>query len=388
MLPWAAHRLGSLMIVACAAALAITAVVSAGGVVAQPQPGPGAPVNDSCREVTVSPPTTVLSAQRRRQLGLTHWPDTQPGVLRLADGSYRFLASQGQGEGRNVQQQVITLGSLDATAHRASTSTVAGVPTGHYQYVGVGQVYRDPATGEVLQTIHLERLLPGHRAHPYYTEIGLGRVDPTTYRTTFLGVVVQSALSDTGATRAGFTVDLGTPSLVAPGDGYLYMYFGDFSADGAGRPRATSLAAARTPVTDAITAAQAGTVTPWQKYVDGSWSSPGNGGAATDLQPGQRANWEPSAAYSPSGRTTLLVAPVSREEIRLSHTTSSGWSRQVTLWSDRGKFDAYPVIVGDGLDPAQPGRTFYVYYLQWQDSRTRDWTTAVQLRRTVTCHST
>jgi hypothetical protein len=338
----------------------------------------------TCDRVLVSAPTTVLTPRQRSRVGLSRWPDTQPGVLRQFDGTYRFLSAEGGDRHHPPRAQVVTTGSRDATALQAAPTHIVGLPAGRYRYVGAGQLYRDPATGVILQTIHLERALAGSAARLYFTEIGLGRVDPASYQTTFLGVVLRSTLSFADAARSRYTVDLGTPSLVAPGDGYLYMYFGDFVSVG-GRPHTTGLAAARTPLPAAIAAARRGVVSEWLKFDAGGWSAPGLGGASTDLEPGQPANWEPSAAYSPAMATTLVIAPVSPSEIRLSYLTASGWSQQRTLWRDPGRFDAYPVIVSQGGDPARPGRVFDVYYVQWRSASSRDWATAVQLRRTVAC---
>lgn len=342
---------------------------------------------DACQSPTVSAPTVVLDAGTRRRLGLTQWPDTQPGVLRGPDGSYYFISAGASSVQRSQQEQVVTAGSLDTTAgsglvHRAE---IVGVPKG-YGYVGGGQVYREPHTGMIIEVVHLERRLAGSSVRPYYTEIGLARVDPSTYQATFLGLILRPTVSYEAARLAGSTVDVGTPSLVAR-DGYLYVYFSEFAPAAGGTVSATALSAARTPLRAALDAARAGTVSPWLKYWQGGWTSPGWGGPSADLQPGQAVSWEPSAAYDSALGVTLLVAPDSPSRIILSQSrgTVSGWNKQRVLWTDPGKFDAYPVIVGTGEDPASPGRTFYVYYLQWQSASAPDWATAVQLRRTITC---
>lgn len=375
--PWVLVAAGALAVAAVVSTVVLAMRGDAAGVFRRTATG-------ACDRVLVSAPTTVLTPQQRRQVGLSRWPDTQPGVLRQFDGTYRFLAAQGGDRHHALLPQVVTRGSRDATAMRAAPTRIVGLPAGPYQYVGAGQLYRDPATGVILQTIHLERPLTGSATRLYFTEIGLGRLDPASYQTTFLGIVLRTTLSFGEATRSRYTVDLGTPSLVAPGDGYLYMYFGDFVSIG-GRPHTTGLAAARTPLGAAIAAARSGAVSEWRKFDAGGWSAPGLGGASTDLEPGQAANWEPSAAYSPAMATTLVIAPVSPSEIRLSYLTASGWSRQQTLWRDPGRFDAYPIIVAQGADPARPGRVFDVFYVQWRSASSRDWASAVQLRRTVAC---
>jgi hypothetical protein len=347
-----------------------------------------------CRSPAVSEPTTVLDADTRRRLGLVAWPDTQPGVLRAADGTYHFLSTgattgRPSGIGGYRQQQVITAGSLDAVAGAGTVSRnpLIGAPPG-YQYVGSGQIYRSPRSGVILQTVHLERGMAPDEVTPFYTEIGLARLDPLTYRATFLGLILRPAVPFGAAYVARSTIDLGTPSLVER-DGFLYVYFSDFSLTPDGQVIASGLSVARTPLAPAVNAAAAGSVTPWFKYWQGAWTSPAWGGPSQDLQPGGRAAWEPSAAYDATRHVTLVVAPVSENEITLSQSpeSASGWGVKQTLWIDPGRFDAYPIIVGTGADPAVPGATFYVYYLQWPSADEQDWSGAVQLRRTVTCLS-
>ena len=378
--------------VAClVAAVVIRAGRSDGGAgrtrLAWPLLSSSTPERAGCTSPTVSAPTVVLDAETRRRLGLNAWPDTQPGVLRGPDGGYVFLSAGASTVNGSPQEQVVTAGSLDTTAraglvHRAA---IIGAPAG-YQYVGAGQTYRDPGSSTILAVVHLERALDAKAIRPYYTELGLARIDPNTYQATFLGLFLRPTVTYEDARRAGATVDVGTPSLVAR-DGYLYAYFSEFSPAVNGQVTATALSVARTSLPDALSAARAGTVSPWVKLWQDDWTSPGLGGPAQDLQRGQAPAWEPSAAYDPELGVTLVVAPVSESRITLSQSseTTSGWGRQLELWSDPGKFDAYPVIVGTGENPALPGTTFYIFYLQWQSAAERDWKTAIQLRRTITC---
>lgn len=378
----------------CAAVVAVVIVVRGpgdapvrGDAVAGAALGATGPSVGGCHSPVVSAPTTVLDAPTRRRLGLDTWPDTQPGVLRGPDGTYYFFSAGASSVGGRRQQQIVTAGSLDTTAgaglvHRAA---ILGAPAG-YQYVGAGQVYRDPATGMILEVVHLERGLAAKGTRPYYTEIGLARVDPSTYQASFLGLILRPTVTYEAARSVGATVDLGTPSLVAR-DGYLYAYLSEFASGPDGHVSATALSVARTPLSAALNAAHAGTVTRWTKYWNGGWTSPGLGGPAADLQPGEPAAWEPSAAYDPELGVTLVVAPISTSRMTLSQSrgTVSGWGKQQVLWSAPGKFDAYPVIVAAGGDSAAPARTFYIFYVEWDSAPHQNWATAVQLRRTITC---
>ncbi|MDT4946793.1 MAG: hypothetical protein QOH14_3526, partial [Pseudonocardiales bacterium] len=329
-------------------------------------PGPErSPAGLGCGRLTVSAPTTVLTAHDRTRLELTAWPDTQPGVLRSNAGSYYFLAAGAVPGQFGRQHQTVTSGTLDDPVLHGivARSSIEGLPAG-FTYAGAGQVWRDPRTGT----------------------IGLARLDLPSFTATFLGTILRPAVTFEQADRLDATVDVGTPSLVAR-NGFLYIYFSDFGLTGSGL-LATSLSIARTPLAAAVAAAQSGHVTSWAKYRDAAWLG-GQGEFAGELAPGSPVMWEPSAAYDPALSRFVVVAPVSRSRVVLTQSADAvtGWSGQQILWDDPGRFDAYPIIVGMGADPAVPGATFYVYYLQWPSADGQDWSRAVQLRRTVTCLS-
>jgi hypothetical protein len=69
---------------------------------------------------------------------------------------------------------------------------------------------------------------------------------------------------------------------------------------------------------------------------------------------------------------------VSTHAVAISYNLpTGGWSAHQVLWSDPGRFNAYPTIVlARGV--------LKIYYLQWR-SAAQDWTTAVELARTLTC---
>jgi hypothetical protein len=335
-----------------------------------------------CAGVKVGPAEEVVADQTRKSLGLNGWADTPFGVLPDGPGQYKFLAVAALvGSGGANQSIAVTRGTLaDPVSDGVKTlAPVIGLPAG-YQYGGGGPVYRDPASGLVLQMLHLEQSSPGG----FYSSLHLGRFDPATGRTTYLGSLATptATLEQVGAHRA--SADVGTPSFVSR-DGYLYVHFPDYFIDSNGNFAGTALSAVRAPLAEVVAAAQSGRTVPWNKYLDGAWNSPGVGGASTDLRPGERPAWHPNTVRTAEGGS-LLVAMVSPNEFVLTDSADgvTSWSSSVTLFRDPDRFNAYPTVVGTGADPSVVGDEFYVFYLQW-NTMNQDWNNAHMMRRLVTC---
>lgn len=335
-----------------------------------------------CSGVKVGPAQEVVSNATRKSLGLEGWADTAYGVLPDGSGRYKFLSVAALVGSEGVNQSIaVTRGTLDNPVSDGvqKISPVIGLPGG-YQYGGGGPVYRDPATGVVVQMLHLEQSSPGG----FYATLHLGRFDPSTGRTTYLGPIITptATLAQVGQLKA--TADMGTPSFTAR-DGYLYVHFPDYYVNSAGGYAGTALSVARAPIADVISAASAGQVVAWHKYNNGAWDSAALGGASTDLRPGEHPAWHPNTVRT-AGGGSLLVAGVSPHEFVLTGSSDGvlSWSAAVPLFSDADKFDAYPTVVGIGADPSVVGDEFYVYYLQW-NTMNQDWNNAQMMRRLVTC---
>lgn len=374
--------------VAVAALVGGGIVVFGGSLGTQPVAARAADTTNSvCSGVSVGPAQEVVSNTTRQQLNLGTWSDIQQGALRNSDGSYQFLgtAADGGSNPQYPQRPIVTHGTLDnPVAYSAQTApAITNVPAG-YSWVGGGPVYRDPSTGTILQMMHMEKKL-SDGVH-YYTQLALGRVDPTTFRTTYLGMIVQPTITYTAANSMNVNVDLGAPSFVVQ-NGYLNIYFDDFIAYN-GRAVMQTPAIAHTTLSAAITAAQNGQVTAWQKYAGGTtgWNSSALGGPSVSLMPGAQQLWSPSAAYDSTLGSTIMVSPVSPTEAVLTSSIDgmTNWTAEQPLLSDPGKFDAYYTLVNATGDPSQLGQQFYLYYLQWQNTN-RDWSNAHILRRTITC---
>ncbi len=317
----------------------------------------------------VSAPSVVYSAAQRASLGLTVWPDTQPGFY----GTGGMTATGNAGGTGAIQQQQFTTKGQSVLAKKP----ILNVPTNKgYDYAGGGPLTL--VNGLYLQTIHLENPLVSGSPVPFYTTVGLGLFNSATRQTTYLGAVMtpQETLTEAKADPR-WTINIDTPNIINLGDGYLYLMSTDWVHTPQG-PVAHSLISVRAPLADVVAAAQAGHVSPWYKYKGGDWTSPALGGASDDIETGQPFNWQPNAYVDTAHSTILVVSPTSQEDIVVSmNLATGGWSTQQTLFSDPGKFIAYPTLhLESGV--------LKLYYLQWQ-SPAQDWSTAQELVRTLTC---
>jgi hypothetical protein len=221
----------------------------------------------------------------------------------------------------------------------------------------------------------------------FWSELDLGVLDQATGQSTLLGAIVRPALSFAQAESNGISVDIGVSSLSELG-GYLYVYFPDITLTSSGILQATGLSAARAPLSDVLAAAENGTVTQWWKYGAGGWTVPslGGGGLAADLNPGEALAQHPDVVRSSALGTSIMVGGVSANEMDLTSSADGiHWSSRVPLFREPGDFDAYPTLVGEGTNPADPEASFYLYYTQWPG--TRNWSDAHLMRREITCTS-
>ncbi|MFI5732387.1 hypothetical protein ACIA49_19865 [Kribbella sp. NPDC051587] len=338
-----------------------------------------APPLSQCAGVKVGPEQEVVSNETRKALGLEGWADTAYGVLPAGNGKYDFLGVAALVRGG--QSIAITRGTLDDPVSDGvlKLEPVLGMPAGS-NYAGGGPVYRDPQSGMVLQMLHVEQ----NTTDGFYSTLHLGKYDPTTKRTTYLGPLATPWATKDQIDSLHATADMGNPSFVAR-DGYLYIYFPDYYVNSGGGFASTALSVARAPLADVLSAAAAGEVVEWHKYFNGNWDSPAMGGASTDVRPGERGGWHPNVVRTTHGGS-LVVQGVSTTEFMLADSSDGvlSWSAAVPLFNDPDKFNAYPTVVGTGADPSIVGDEFYVYYLQWP-SKQPDWNNAHMMRRLITC---
>lgn len=343
-----------------------------------------------CANPQVSAAKEVISDARRDQLGLTAFPDIQMGVKKNTDGSYQFLgtAALGGNDPTRPQWPVALNGTLDDPTKNSVTRLpdIKDAPSG-FQWIGGGPTYRDPSSGQTLQMLHLERAVT-NKPPMFYAELHLGVVDPVTSQTTYLGPIITPNLSFAQANSSALnnSIEMAAPTFVAR-DGYLYVYFNDFIANNSPSLYSiNNLAVARAPIAEVMAGAANGQTTAWQKYHNGGWDSPAIGGASTDTMPGAIRPWSPGTAYNAELNSTMMVSPISRTQVVLQASVNGmdGWTEPTLLFNDPNHFNAYMTLVGTGDDPSVLGKTFHIYYLQWENPN-QDWSNARMMRRTVTC---
>ena len=156
----------------------------------------------------------------------------------------------------------------------------------------------------------------------------------------------------------------GSPYIVK--DGYFYTYFTDDVCSW----WESGNAVARAPVSDVISAAQEGRVTPWNKYFNGGWQSAGLGGNCSSV--GAPGITHSDAAFSTyTGKYYLLTSRMNwgGQDTWLKLFESSDgvqWTHKKTIVQESAtavqRGYQYTMIVNlDGSDNGVVGRTFYVY---------------------------
>ena len=160
--------------------------------------------------------------------------------------------------------------------------------------------------------------------------------------------------------EAGFNI-VGAPYLIK--DGYFYIYFKD----------ACGNAVARASVSDVITAAKKGKITPWMKYKSGSWNSPGLGGVCTSISIMPDGTNHTAAAYSTyTGMYYLLLSTMNwggqNTWIKLFRSSDGiYWTMVKTIVDEPGNAvqEGYQyVTIADadgGASNGTVGRKFYIY---------------------------
>jgi hypothetical protein len=365
----------------------LAALILALGLAVRPT-GAAAVSTGACAALTVGPPQEVVSDARRDALGLAGWPDGTLGPLPRGDGTYDFYAMDAFGGSGPPQRMTVSHGTLDdpLSGGISSRLPLADVP-GTYQWAGGATVYRDPATGMIIQALHLER----YHADPstFWSVLGLGRVDPQTGQTTYLGDIISPELSFDSSNAHRWTADLGMPSFTIADHGgvpWFHFYFADFSEPQADVFAADGLSVAGAPVSEVLDAARRGTVSAWHKLYQGQWTSPALGGPSDDLQTGQSQAWAPRVVHSNELNAYFMGAATNPHAVVLSTSTNgiSGWSPRVQLFTDPGYYNAYVSLIGSAGTPSDLGHDFYLYYTQWP-SPTPDWSNAHLLRRAIHC---
>lgn len=216
---------------------------------------------------------------------------------------------------------------------------------------------------ELVAFCHIEKAVDANGVAVPTGWWGIGLAYSSDRGATFrkLGTVIGSDVP--GADGSSGNV-YGVPYVVK--DGYFYAYYGEQQGPSVARAR----------VSDVIAAARAGTVTPWVKFYDGTWTEPGLNGHASPVMPDPtRYAVHGDAAYSTYLGKYVLSGythqPGKGAFLAFSDDATSFGEPSWLHRSDATGKDALspyetivPVDAGTGgvLDNGVVGQSFYVYY--------------------------
>lgn len=179
----------------------------------------------------------------------------------------------------------------------------------------------------------------------------------------YLGHIIIPFGDPSGSPQSGYNIT-GVPYIIK--DGWFYIYFTD-------APFQRAVARAR--VDDVMAAAWQGTTSPWTKYCNGSWSAPGLGGCAADLNlpsiglHGDGA-WSTRGTYVLSGYGTDTGRGVwiafSQDGLNWSSWSwlqrgIPGICEPVQQWGCTAS-PYITIVAEDGSDNGVVGNSFWVYW--------------------------
>ena len=211
--------------------------------------------------------------------GLQYTPDEHLSFQRQGDGSFKLWVSGG---GTAGTFGFTTPDMLALTPMKAGNGAPLGVflPAGpgttafDADYAGCGSVFVAANGTDLLMIYHGENhLFSGidYAGSPFYGGIGLARSSDGGTSWQRAGEII-SGLDAQQATQAATGAGALTPSAIVSG-GYIYVVYREIDL----QSKLSGFAIARAPV------AGDGAAGTWQKYYQGSFSTPGLGGSFTPL---------------------------------------------------------------------------------------------------------
>ena len=321
--------------------------------------------------VSVGPEQVVINPG---SAGLQFTPDEHLSFQRQGDGSFRLWVSGGGSLG--------TLGFtspdlLALTSMKTSNGLPAGVllPAGpgttafDADYAGAGSVFVAANGSDLLMIYHGENhLFSGtiYPGTPFFAGIGLARSTDGGYTWTRQGQIL-SGMDPQQATQAPTGAGALTPAAILSG-GYIYVLFRELDL----QSNLKGIAIARAPVSGD------GAPGTWQKYYQGSFSTPGLGGNFTPLDlvldPNVNSDQrQPSVSFNTYLQSFVLTA-VGNGGIYLATSPDLiQWSPgQVilaapvpdsTVTPSTAPYNWYPTLVStDQASEEATSQTGYLYY--------------------------
>jgi hypothetical protein len=306
--------------------------------------------------------------------GLPFIPDEHFSYLRQPDGSYRMWVSAG---GTSGTLAFATPDLLALTSLKTAGGLPAGVlvPSGpgtaafDADYAGAGSVFVAANGSDLLMIYHAENHLFGgtdYPGSPFYASIGLARSSDGGLTWQRQGQIL-SGLDPQQASQAATGAGALTPSAIETG-GYIYVVFREIDL----QSNTQGLALARAPI------ASDGAPGSWQKWSQGSFSTPGLGGAFSPLplvlDPSDEGDRRQPFLSFNSYLQAFVLTIVGNGGIYLATSTDLlTWSDgQValpapvpdgTVIPSKAPYNWYPTLVSpDQASEATTDQTGYLYY--------------------------
>jgi hypothetical protein len=225
--------------------------------------------------------------------------------------------------------------------------------------------------GVLLGLVHREDLAPGNgRSRGTDFFIGLAKSTNGGLNWKYLGDVLANR--GNGSTTDQNANMGGVPYLIV--NGYLYLYFNEH--EGAKPSDHRWLAVARAKLDDVMSAVAHDQVTPFKKYLNGSWTEDGLTGLGSEIIAGSRCrNGSPTeydfhsdATYcKPLGRYLITVQTHASNTLLLySSADGVDWKFAFQLDCAPGCMLPYSSFISfnpdDAADGHEVGSEFYIYY--------------------------
>ncbi len=210
--------------------------------------------------------------------GLLYSPDEHLSYLRNTAGGFNLWFAADGGTVGFSSPDLLNLSSLKSANGVPSpllAPSGAGSNAFDADYAGSGSLFHAANGPDLLMVYHAENHLFGthhNNGSPFYAGIGLARSSDGGITWQRKGQILSAhdpQLASQTSTGAG----IGTPAAIAA-NGYVYIFFREIDQQSG----AEGIGVARSPTAnDAMPGS-------WQKLLNGSFSSPGLGGAFTPLQ--------------------------------------------------------------------------------------------------------
>lgn len=347
------------------AGMLATLLTACGGRPASPNPAAFA-LTLSGDEENVIPPATP---------GLQFTPDEHMPFIQQPDGAFKLWASGGGMYGTYLFQtpDLDTLGSPT----RVFLPAGAGTTAFDADYAGPGSIFRASNGTDLLMIYHAENHLydgVDYPGVPFYAGIGLARSQDGGLTWWREGEIISGHdPQQTTQTSAG--AGAGTPSAIES-NGYIYVIFHETDLQSG----ISGFGIARAPISSD------GAPGAWEKYDQGSFSTPGLGGAFTPLgiildptAPGDQR--QPHLSYNSYMNEFVLVAVGNGGIYELVSQDLISWSQgQVVLPAPApaaanagGPRNWYPTLVTpSGPSDETTGQSGYLYYAKFAGNGSSD----------------